>query len=103
MEMVKLYSMEDWRTLPVTKWNIKQPSLKDVRENAMESVPGVAFTTTGLRLGHGAGYYDKYLMKVKEIQNVAPVIIGLAFKEQIVDEVPIEATDIQIDTVLYPD
>lgn len=34
MEMVKLMSLDDLQTLPVTKWNIRQPSLKEVREDA---------------------------------------------------------------------
>ncbi|KAJ8925491.1 hypothetical protein NQ315_009329 [Exocentrus adspersus] len=109
MEMVRLNSMEDWESLPVTKWNIKQPYLKDVRENALDAgldlliLPGVAFTKEGLRLGHGAGYYDKYQTKLKELLEVPPVSIAVAFKEQIVDEVPVEETDVKLDQVLYPD
>lgn len=37
MEMVKLTSMEDYENLPLTKWNIKQPSASDKRENALET------------------------------------------------------------------
>lgn len=37
MQMVRLNSMEDWENLPMTKWKIKQPKLKDVRENALET------------------------------------------------------------------
>lgn len=37
MEMLKLYSMEDYQSLPVTKWNIKQPATDDKREEALSS------------------------------------------------------------------
>lgn len=37
MEMVKLRSMEDYEALPLTKWNIKQPSTIEQRENALET------------------------------------------------------------------
>ncbi|XP_018378381.1 PREDICTED: 5-formyltetrahydrofolate cyclo-ligase isoform X2 [Trachymyrmex cornetzi] len=54
MEMVKLRSMEDYETLPLTKWNIKQPSITENQENALETggldlviLPGVAFTVNG--------------------------------------------------------
>ncbi|XP_018572803.1 5-formyltetrahydrofolate cyclo-ligase isoform X2 [Anoplophora glabripennis] len=109
MEMVKLRDMEDWENLPLTKWNIKQPYLKDERENALDAgldllvVPGVAFTKDGLRLGHGAGYYDKYQRKLRDVLEVPPTSIAVGFKEQIVDEVPIEDTDVTVDLVLYDD
>lgn len=37
MEMVKLNNWEDYESLPLTKWNIKQPKVSDNRENAMET------------------------------------------------------------------
>lgn len=37
MEMVKLLSMQDYETLPLTKWNIKQPNVNELRENALQT------------------------------------------------------------------
>lgn len=106
MEMVKLCSMKDWEELPVTKWNIKQPRLEEKRENALESggldliiIPGVAFTKEGLRLGHGKGYYDTFLSKVTWRHTT----IALAFREQVVEEVPTDEHDVKIDHVLFAD
>lgn len=66
MEMLQLDSIEG---LKPDAWGI--PSLKDVegREHALEGkkgldvivVPAVAFDREGNRLGHGAGFYDKFL------------------------------------------
>ncbi|GLV43416.1 Methenyltetrahydrofolate synthetase [Carabus blaptoides fortunei] len=110
MEMVKLESLRDYDTLPLTKWNIKQPNLTEPRENALETggldliiVPGVAFTTNGIRMGHGKGYYDTFLSKCIEKQEMPPRTVALAFKEQIVDDIPCHDHDIKIDLVLYPD
>ncbi len=58
-------------------------------------VPGLAFTRTGLRLGQGGGYYDRYLA-----QHPATYKIGLCFNEQLNDELPADAHDIYMDEVV---
>jgi len=110
MEMVKLHSMKDWEELPLTKWNIKQPKLSEERDNALDTggldlviVPGVAFTPTGVRMGHGKGYYDTFLIKLKKQQSKPVVTVALAFKEQVLDEVPKHDHDVKIDIILYSD
>jgi len=35
MKMVRLRGMDEYESLPLTKWNIKQPDFKDAREDAM--------------------------------------------------------------------
>ena len=37
MHMVKLYSMDDYEQLPLTKWNIKQPDKSVARDDAFET------------------------------------------------------------------
>ncbi len=63
-------------------------------------VPGLAFTPDGYRLGYGGGFYDRTLARLRAKQPV--VAIGLAYDEQKVDEVPVEAYDQRLDWVLTP-
>lgn len=110
MEMVKLHSMKDWETLPLTKWNIKQPHLGEHRENALDTggldliiVPGVAFTADGDRMGHGKGFYDTFLRHLHNTQLTSPTTIALAFNEQVLDDVPLQEHDVKIDLILHSD
>lgn len=131
MEMVRLLDMADYEQLPLTKWQIRQPDATDAerRETAGSSggldlilVPGVAFSSgrsAGVaRLGHGMGYYDRYLHRlldecperaavVEQIGQIEAklaagqtVLVGLAFGEQMVDVVPMDEHDVLLDEVL---
>lgn len=108
MAMVLLRSLEDYNSLPETSWRIKQPSLEEERENALQTggldlvlVPGLAFTEQGHRLGRGRGYYDTFLSSCLTLQGASPpALIAVAFSQQLVPEVPTENTDILVDTVL---
>ena len=55
-------------------------------------VPLVAFDQTGARLGYGGGCYDRYLSML----SPACQIIGIAFDEQHVDHIPIDAHDLPL-------
>lgn len=108
MEMVKLYSIEDYENLPETSWHIKQPHDEDdSRETALSSggldlilVPGLGFTRNGKRLGRGKGYYDTYIEKTESL-GPKPFLLGLAFSVQICDDIPVSTHDRLIDEVLY--
>lgn len=64
-------------------------------------MPGVAFTKCGKRLGHGKGYYDTFLNTLKTIQKRPFFTVAIAFKEQIVDDVPVHEKDVIINKILY--
>ncbi|KAH0552130.1 5-formyltetrahydrofolate cyclo-ligase [Cotesia glomerata] len=108
MMMVKLYSMDDYDKLPLTKWNIKQPATDDTtREDALKTggldliiLPGVAFTKTGKRLGHGMGYYDKFIANRIKFQGRKPYLIAVAFNEQIKHDIPTTDKDMPLDMVI---
>jgi len=59
-------------------------------------VPGVAFDLNGRRLGRGRGIYDRLLMRVRG------ATCGVAFDEQIIPEIPVEAHDLHVKFVLTP-
>lgn len=57
--------------------------------------PGLGFTEKGDRLGYGRGYYDRWFSR-----NTVKVKIGIAFEVQVVDELPLEETDLPLDILV---
>jgi 5-formyltetrahydrofolate cyclo-ligase len=70
--------------------------LANPKELDMVIVPGIAFDIRGYRLGHGVGYYDNFL------RCLSPMIktIGLAFKEQILPELPKTENDVPVNKII---
>ncbi|MDA0323291.1 MAG: 5-formyltetrahydrofolate cyclo-ligase [Verrucomicrobia bacterium] len=60
-------------------------------------VPGVAFDTTGARLGHGKGYIDRLL---KRYADSIGATTGLGFDFQIVEDVPMHESDVRLDFIV---
>lgn len=67
-----------------------------VRELDLVLVPGLAFDRRGHRLGHGHGYFDRFLAR---LPKTTPVI-GLAFKFQLLERLPSDPHDRAVHTVL---
>ncbi len=72
--------------------------------------PGVAFDHTGGRLGHGKGYYDRYLTRAEQWATKrgvpAPVTVALALREQVLppsERVPADERDRVLDGIIAPD
>ena len=58
-------------------------------------VPGVAFSPkTGVRIGYGKGFFDRFLKDFKGIK------IGLSFEIQLVDDIPANEEDIAMDAII---
>jgi 5-formyltetrahydrofolate cyclo-ligase len=58
--------------------------------------PAIAFDPRGHRLGRGRGFYDRLLAGVRGIK------CGVAFDEQIVEDVPVGKLDVRMDFILTP-
>ena len=59
-------------------------------------VPGLAFDRRGGRIGYGKGYYDGLLSRL----NSQVPRIALAFEFQVLDTVPQDENDIQVDAII---
>ncbi|MBD3362130.1 5-formyltetrahydrofolate cyclo-ligase [Candidatus Dojkabacteria bacterium] len=70
------------------------PTKASFKEDDIAIVPGLLFTKEGNRLGYGGGTFDIYL------QNFKGTKVGICFKEQIVNHLPIEHHDIIMDIVI---
>jgi 5-formyltetrahydrofolate cyclo-ligase len=51
-------------------------------------------------LGHGKGYYDKYIKSIVLQRKQLPYLIALAFNEQIYENIPTNENDVIVDLVL---
>ncbi|KAH8089758.1 5-formyltetrahydrofolate cyclo-ligase, partial [Filobasidium floriforme] len=82
MRMLRLYTRQDFEGCPRDKWGIpdagrvrldRQEGMEEVRRQDAEDVgaepldmilvPGVAFDRGCGRVGHGKGYYDRYIQR----------------------------------------
>ncbi|MDI1472324.1 MAG: 5-formyltetrahydrofolate cyclo-ligase [Thermodesulfovibrio sp.] len=69
----------------------KKASLNDIE---VIVVPGLAFDRNCYRIGYGGGYYDKLLSKKTGLA------VGLAYEEQIINEIPIDKHDKKLDFII---
>ncbi|PIQ83199.1 MAG: 5-formyltetrahydrofolate cyclo-ligase [Candidatus Omnitrophica bacterium CG11_big_fil_rev_8_21_14_0_20_63_9] len=67
-----------------------------LRDVDLVVVPGVGFDRRGHRLGHGHGYFDRFLARVP---RTTPTV-GLAFRFQLIDRLPAHAHDRAVKTIL---
>ena len=91
MDAVAITPYTDFKT---NKWGILEP----VRSHKVDDidvavVPLVAFDGLN-RLGHGKGYYDRYLA------SHDCYVVGLAFDCQKVDDLQVESSDIPLDCLI---
>jgi 5-formyltetrahydrofolate cyclo-ligase len=95
---------ERLRAAPVASLDEVAPGYRGIREPLRRSpvdpaadvilVPGVAFDTSGRRLGFGGGFYDRYLAEASGFR------VGLCFEAQMLEQVPAGGDDAPMDAVV---
>ncbi|NTU41707.1 MAG: 5-formyltetrahydrofolate cyclo-ligase [Nitrospirales bacterium] len=68
---------------------------RDVTDSDLIVVPGVAFDRNCNRLGYGKGFYDRLLQDKGDRK-----VVALAYTDQILDALPAEPHDVQMDLVV---
>ena len=74
----------------------KDQKLVSAGEIDLIIVPGIAFDTSGNRLGYGLGFYERFLSSVRD----DAIIVALAYDSQVLDEIPNEHHDVPADAII---
>lgn len=130
MQMLRVHSLDELEHgLTPNKWGIAEPpatyqgqAREDGRcthSSALDPalggsgldaivLPGMLFDRAGGRLGHGKGYYDRYVARARafaaEHHRAPPALIALALEEQVrTERVPTDTNDVPVDFLVTPE
>ena len=92
MEAVPFAGWESMRRGRYGIWEPTGPASEETPEVIL--IPCVAAAPNGDRLGHGAGYYDRFLLRQPGLR------ICLCFEAFLLDSLPAEAHDLKMDLVI---
>ena len=98
-DRMEFYYIDSMKDTVVSYMGIREPSdncskVTDI-EAALVVVPGTSFDINLKRNGNGGGFYDRYLSEHSEA-----VAVGIAFKEQVYEEIPHEEYDVKMDLIV---
>lgn len=92
---------------PQGKYDLLEPTsgndIMDSGDLDLIIMPGVGFSKLKKRLGHGAGFYDEFLTVYSKKFNNRPYLIGVGLKEQLVEDLPTEEHDWNLDCLAIGD
>lgn len=95
-EAVRLSSMEGFVLDRYGIRSVAEPvEVIDPKHIDLILVPGVAFARNGARLGMGAGYYDRFLLRAAQAE-----IMGVAYEELLTEGLPMDEYDIYMQKIV---
>ncbi|KIY01133.1 uncharacterized protein Z520_02685 [Fonsecaea multimorphosa CBS 102226] len=135
MDMLQLQDKNDFLSLSPDAWGIPSLSKDSVerRRNALGGygilnhssgdqqdppgldlvfMPAVAFDQSHRRLGHGKGFYDRYLSRYKDILSGSqsgrpmPLLVGIALRQQVLppgETIPADEHDWTVNQIVVAD
>ena len=93
-------------TLVSNRWGILEPERRpsrrvSARRPGVVLAPLTAFDARGNRLGQGGGYYDRVFAFRRHADHWRrPLLVGLAYEFQRVEELPAKRTDVPLDAAI---
>ncbi len=98
-EKMEFRKIVDFSSLEKGSFDIMEPKDECPTDNNLDVilVPTVGISPTGVRLGYGHGFYDKFLAEHKT------VTISLIMEKQIIKNIPKSEHDIIIDWIVTED
>lgn len=102
------YEIHDFVSLTRSKFGILEPiegvhleyvSKASDKVGKLMLLPGLAFDSSGNRIGYGAGYYDRFLFQHIEDGFTK---IALAYSFQLQNQIPTDENDIKTDFIITP-
>ena len=98
---MSLIAPKDFQKLNKNKFEIFEPSDGDEInpiDHEIIIIPTVGVDQNGYRLGYGGGYYDRFLESVTQ-KSKRPLLVGLIYDFQFIDDSINELHDIKLDIV----
>lgn len=122
---LEFYEIDDLLHLELSSFGVLEPEISEARRYALPReqlskggvdkdkgsdrenrtlmiIPGLAFDTTGSRIGYGGGYYDRYLALLNDTLALQIYKVALAFDFQLYPGIPVESYDIPVDEIITP-
>lgn len=96
MEAAQYLPQTELTKIALGVWEPLTAAALDPAEIGVVLAPGVAFDEAGNRLGHGRGYYDRYLAKLGGLA----LTVGVGYRWQVVPAVPVDAFDRPMDMLI---
>ena len=98
-ENIEFRKIEDFGSLEIGNFDIMEPKEDCMVNNNLDIivVPTVGISPTGIRLGYGHGFYDKFLARNRT------TTISLILEKQIIKNIPKSEHDININWIITED
>lgn len=102
-KVLQFHSHQENGVMIINKLGIPEPSTNNpsILASELEVVllPLLGFDLKGNRLGMGGGYYDHSFAFLNNTEKKKPILMGLAYDFQKLDNIPSEAWDVKLDYV----